>query len=80
VLFRYAEENLVALKIFFKEPYFTSITKKDKIPFITFVANVGGLMGLCMGLSFVSVAEWIYHLGRLAVNFCRPTKIGPTPF
>ncbi len=71
VLLRYAKENLIALKIFFKEPYYTSIIKKDKISYINFVATVGGLMGLCMGLSFVSAAEWIYHFSKLFYNYCR---------
>ena len=32
---------------------------------VTWIANTGGLMGLCMGLSFVSVAEILYYLARL---------------
>ena len=71
VLLRYAGENLTMLKIYFKEPYHTSIVKKDKITILNFVATVGGLMGLCMGLSCVSVAEWIYHIGRLFYIFCK---------
>jgi hypothetical protein len=35
------------------------------------MATVGGLMGLCMGLSFVSVAEWFYHIGKLFYNYCK---------
>ena len=71
VLVRYAEENLSVLKVFFKEPYHTSIIKKDKISYINFVAAVGGLMGLCMGLSFVSAAEWIYHIGKFFYNYAK---------
>lgn len=65
ILMQYAMDNLAVLKVFFKEPYYTSYVKNDKISYSSFVANVGGLMGLCMGLSFVSIAEWIYHLSRL---------------
>ena len=71
LLIRYASDNLVVLKVFFKEPYYTSIVKKDKFSIINFVANVGGLMGLCIGLSLVSVAEWIYHFAKLFYNMCR---------
>ena len=71
VLLQYAKDNLVVLKVFFKEPYYTSIVKKDKISHISFVATVGGLVGLCMGLSFVSVAEWVYHFGKLLYKYLK---------
>jgi Amiloride-sensitive sodium channel len=39
----------------------------QKITVIAFVANTGGLLGLCMGFSLVSLFEIIYHLiGALA--------------
>ena len=40
----------------------TSIMRDQKIPVIAFVANTGGLLGLCMGFSFVSVFEILFHL------------------
>lgn len=39
----------------------------QKIPVIAFVANTGGLLGLCMGFSLVSLFEILYHiLGALS--------------
>ena len=35
--------------------------RDQKIPVIAFVANTGGLLGLCMGFSLVSVFEILYH-------------------
>jgi hypothetical protein len=35
--------------------------RDQKIPVIAFVANTGGLLGLCMGFSLVSVFEIVYH-------------------
>ena len=32
---------------------------------ITWLSNTGGLMGLCMGMSFVSIAEIIYYCARV---------------
>jgi hypothetical protein len=29
---------------------------------VSFVANAGGLVGLCIGLSFVSIFEIFYHI------------------
>jgi hypothetical protein len=61
-LVKYAEENFSVLKIFFKDPYYTIIQKDEAITLTTFIANAGGILGLCLGLSFVSVFEVIYHL------------------
>jgi hypothetical protein len=41
--------------------------RDQKIPVIAFVANTGGLLGLCMGFSLVSLFEIFYHmLGAVA--------------
>ena len=60
-LFGYAEKNFAVIKIFFKDSYYTIIEKDVAISITTFVANVGGILGLCLGLSFVSMFEAVYH-------------------
>ena len=45
----------------FQDPVVTTIMRDQKIPVIAFVANTGGLLGLCMGFSLVSVFEILYH-------------------
>jgi hypothetical protein len=60
-LFDYASENLAVLNIFIKDPYFTLIKKDEKMSSLSLIASAGGLLGLCMGLSFVSVFEVFYH-------------------
>ena len=47
--------------IFFQDPVVTRIKRDQKIPIIGFVANTGGLLGLCMGFSLVSAFEIVYH-------------------
>jgi hypothetical protein len=47
--------------VYIKDPYYTSIKKDENIPFISFIGNAGGLLSLCMGLSFVSLFEILYH-------------------
>ena len=49
--------------LFFKDPVVTRIMRDEKIPIISFVANTGGLLGLCMGFSLVSVFEIMFHCG-----------------
>ena len=34
--------------------------RDEKVTVTSFVANVGGLLGLCMGFSLVSVVEMVY--------------------
>jgi hypothetical protein len=46
---------------FYQDPVVTRIKRDQKIPIIGFVANTGGLLGLCMGFSLVSAFEIIYH-------------------
>lgn len=62
----YAKENVAVVKVFYKEPYYTSVVKSEEISFNSFIGNTGGLMGLCMGMSFVSVAEFVYHVLRFS--------------
>lgn len=36
--------------------------RDEKVTVTSFVANVGGLLGLCMGFSLVSVVEMLYFV------------------
>ena len=49
------------VNVYIKDPVVTRILRDEKIPVIAFVANTGGLLGLCMGFSLVSVFEIVYH-------------------
>ena len=65
-IFQYAKQNLAVVNVYIKDPVVTRILRDQKIPIIAFVANTGGLLGLCMGFSLVSVFEIVYHvLGAL---------------
>ena len=63
-LFDYASKNLAVIKIFIKDPYYTRYIKSEQLTFLSFIANAGGLIGLCMGMSFISIFEIVYHLGN----------------
>ncbi len=46
--------------------------RDQKIPVIAFVANTGGLLGLCMGFSLVSVFEILYHtVGAIRIRIMK---------
>ena len=61
-LFDYASKNLAIVKIFIKDSYYTRYIKSEELTLLSCIANAGGLIGLCMGLSFISIFEIIYYL------------------
>ena len=61
LLSEYARENLVMFNIFIKDPYAKRFQKDEKITKTSYIANSGGLLGLCMGFSLISGAEILYH-------------------
>ena len=58
---KYAMENVAVIKLFVKDPYYTNNKRDVAITVTTFIGNAGGLMGLCLGLSFISLFEVVYH-------------------
>ena len=62
-MYQYARENLALVNIYIKDPAVTQIKREQKIPLIWFVANVGGILGLTMGCSLVTVFEIALHFG-----------------
>ena len=59
-LYNYARENLALVNIYIKQPVVTKILRDQRVPIIWFVANCGGILGLCMGFSIVTVFE-VFH-------------------
>ena len=45
-----------------QDPFVTRILRDQKVSRIEFVANTGGLLGLCTGFSFVTFCEIIYQV------------------
>ena len=67
---KYATENIAKVKLFLRDSYYTQI-KRDvqlQISFVEFVSNTGGLLGLYVGLSIISVFELIYHCIKCLFN------------
>ncbi|TMW44537.1 hypothetical protein DOY81_010382 [Sarcophaga bullata] len=56
----YVEENLAVVHIYFKENSFRSSMQTEFVGISDFLSSIGGLMGLFLGFSFVSIAELIY--------------------
>ena len=68
LVFDYARDNLAVIKVFLKDPYYTSIKRDVAMTQVEFIANAGGLLGLCMGMSFVSMFEIVYHCCHFIIH------------
>ena len=55
------QEPLQVINNSFQDPYAKKFMKDEKFTKTDYIANSGGLLGLCMGFSLVSAAEIIYH-------------------
>ena len=54
-------DNLVEVGIFLRDPFYVKIERELRISPLEFVSNIGGLMGLFTGFSFISLIELLYH-------------------
>ena len=70
----YARENMVKLTVFVRDPYVEKYLREEKITEITFAGNIGGLLGLFTGFSFMSAVEILYIL------FFTKSKVAEEPF
>ena len=63
-IFKYSRDNLALVNIYIKPPVVTRILRDQRIPIIWFVANCGGILGLCMGFSIVTVFEVLHYVAQ----------------
>ncbi|XP_053669881.1 pickpocket protein 28 [Anopheles nili] len=59
---QYASKNLALIYVFVKDTYYRSFTKGELVGFTDFLSNVGGLLGLFLGFSIISLIEVIYFI------------------
>ena len=64
----YAHENLIVVKLEAKDFTLTQILKDEKTSQIAYIANAGGLLGLCAGISIGSIFEMIYHFSKFLTS------------
>ena len=56
-----------------RDPYYTKIGRDEAMSTLSFISTAAGLLGLCMGLSFVSMFEVIYHFFNFGFEKIRKT-------
>ena len=54
------EKDIAMVTFFFESSTVFEYAREDRMTLIQFISQVGGLMGLCIGFSFISAAELAY--------------------
>lgn len=73
----YADQNFVVLKVFVGSTEVESISESQSISFATVLGGIGGNAGLTIGVSFMTVVEWLeFSLTALMVYFVYQHKVG----
>lgn len=66
-VFEYARKNIATVTLFIRDPFAERIVTSQKVTAISFISDVGGLLGLFMGFSFVSAVEILFHACRVSL-------------
>ena len=61
-MYKYGKDNLAHVNVLIQSPYITKIKRDVAMTFTNYVANAGGLIGLCIGFSFISGFEILFWL------------------
>ena len=56
----YVANNLAGIHIYFKHLHFIRNERRQLFGTLDFFSNIGGLLGLCLGLSAISILEFLY--------------------
>ena len=70
-IYQYVRENIAIVNIYIQPPVVTRIIKGERIPNIWFIANCGGILGLCMGFSLVSAFELLHFIVQFSFFSCQ---------
>ncbi|KAI5635502.1 amiloride-sensitive sodium channel domain-containing protein [Phthorimaea operculella] len=74
----YFVENMLVVHFYFEDGKFQRFTKGVIFGLTEFLSNTGGLLGLCMGFSMMSLIELLYYCTLRA--FCKARHRRPKPF
>ena len=66
------EGDIAVMYVYFGQPTTTEYIRVVSLSWVGFLAQAGGLIGACLGFSFISLVEVIYWF---IIRFCRLSKI-----
>ena len=59
-IFKYTKENVALVTVFLDKPYCVKIIQEIKFNLISLIGNIGGVLGLCLGGSLISLVEVVW--------------------
>jgi len=59
------EKDIAIVNVFFDTPTATEFRNQASMDWYTYLANVGGVLGLCIGLSIMTIFELIWLAGKI---------------
>ena len=80
----YLKENYVFANIYFEKLRYSSFIQTKKYTFDTILSNIGGLLGITLGASVITILELLEYFVHLflnfwKINFVSSNKITATP-
>ena len=60
-ILRYMRENTALVNIYLAQPYCEKISQNVHSTLSTLVANIGGILGLCLGASIITIVEIVWY-------------------
>ncbi len=69
-VWNYASKNVALVNVFFNEIHYTRMVRKEAYTISSFMAAIGGLLSLAMGISFVTFFETSYMVVRIMLLVC----------
>jgi hypothetical protein len=67
--FELSKERLISLKVYFNDLSYTNFSEKEKVNIVDLIANIGGTLGLFLGVSVLSFVE-VFDLMVNCVYIC----------
>lgn len=67
--------NLLCISVFYSDLSYRKFYEIQKVDIIDLISNIGGTLGLFLGMSFLSFVEVIDLLLNVLFSFCQPHKI-----
>ena len=68
-LYEYGRHNLALIHVMIQSPYVTIIKRDIEMTLLSFIADTGGLLGLCLGFSFISMIEIFFWICSCCRDF-----------
>merc|ERR1712146_799523 len=62
-LLQYAKQNMVTVSVFPETMSVVRVKEEPKVELITLLSQLGGNIGLFIGVSFMTICEWLEFIG-----------------